>query len=229
MLHPYKAEAVKRVPLLASVTADNRVWWPSEDGIYNVKYAYHLFLNKIVDSSHLQKEGKWNMIWNLSIPHKKFFFGKLAGIGNCLPMRTRLQRKGLICSDVCITCLENCWHCFLTCPLSQDCWKQANLWEFMEPLLVQVGTFSDFVFRLGSMLNWQRRDLFVMIFWSIWRRRNLKLWEDESEDVSQVLTRASHVLEEWIFARKISDVRHKNSFYLHCLGKASHGLVEMQC
>lgn len=41
-----------------------------------------------------------------------------------------------------------------------------------------------------------------MMLWSIWRRSNLKLWEDINEDHSQVTTRACHVLEEWSFARK---------------------------
>lgn len=123
---------------------------------------------------------------------------------DCLPVPTRLQAKGVSCPANCLFCttgLENSWHIFLTCPSVQGCREEANLWQCMEPLLGVAESFSEFVFRLGSILNWEHRGRFVMLLWSLWRKRNLKIWEDKSEEVSQVIFRASSALDEWKLAR----------------------------
>lgn len=41
-----------------------------------------------------------------------------------------------------------------------------------------------------------------MLLWSIWRRRNLKLWEEKIEEVAQVIFRASSAMDEWKLANK---------------------------
>jgi len=41
------------------------------------------------------------------------------------------------------------------------------------------------------------------IMWSIWKCRNLKLWQQQIETDSQVFQRATHVLEEWRTTQRI--------------------------
>jgi ribonuclease HI len=39
--------------------------------------------------------------------------------------------------------------------------------------------------------------LFVTILWSIWKSRNLKLWQQEEENNNNIIERAKHLLEGW--------------------------------
>ncbi|MCI13610.1 ribonuclease H protein, partial [Trifolium medium] len=44
-----------------------------------------------------------------------------------------------------------------------------------------------------------------MTAWSIWKKRNLKLWENKHETADQVLNRANGVLSAWQAAQKYHD------------------------
>lgn len=46
-LLPAQCDAVLRVPLYSSISHDTRTWWPTKNGIYSVKSAYHIFLEKL--------------------------------------------------------------------------------------------------------------------------------------------------------------------------------------
>jgi hypothetical protein len=35
------------------------------------------------------------------------------------------------------------------------------------------------------------------ILWSLWKHRNLKLWENENELCANVVDRARHLIEDW--------------------------------
>lgn len=129
----------------------------------------------------------------------------MANVQGLSPQPVQYLRKGVNCSGVCVLCengLENNWHCFLTCDYSKECWVQAQFWNSMEPLLLQMESSEDFIFRFLPSLNGDRRGLFSMILLSIWRRRrNVLLWDNIHEEASGVLARASQVLHEWSLAR----------------------------
>lgn len=62
-----------------------------------------------------------------------------------------------------------------------------------------------------STLSSQQCERFGMLLWSLWRRRNVKIWDGVVEEVHQVVGRATQVLEEWQAARAVdiqSSVRH---------------------
>jgi len=54
-----------------------------------------------------------------------------------------------------------------------------------------------------SNLPLVQRKLFVTIMWSLWKRRNLKLWQQQNETITQVLERAKHILDDWRSAQHI--------------------------
>jgi len=45
--------------------------------------------------------------------------------------------------------------------------------------------------------------MMATIMWSLWKSRNMKLWQQQFETSSQVFQRATHVLEEWRTAQRI--------------------------
>lgn len=106
---------------------------------------------------------------------------------------------------MCLQCesnLENCWHLFITCEDSVACWKEANLWDRIEPLLVRVDSFTELFFTVNADLCSSMRNLFAMVLWSIWKRRNDRLWEERIVSNSQVISRAKEVLTDWITAKE---------------------------
>ena len=49
-----------------------------------------------------------------------------------LPTCTRLQDKGVPCSDICPHCktnYENDWHVFMGCDAAKQVWQEAGLWK----------------------------------------------------------------------------------------------------
>lgn len=53
------------------------------------------------------------------------------------------------------------------------------------------------IFALLQKLNASQIKLFVTVMRSIWKRRNLKLWQQKNETNAQVVERAMHLLDDW--------------------------------
>lgn len=155
LLHPNYTEAMLNVPLFESDRKDTILWWPNKHGFYSVKTAYNLFMEKIVDLSHLHREGDWEVIWKMNLPQKikKFLWRCCQEV---LHVRCNLQRKGVTCPAVCViysASLENSRHIFLFCAVSIECWKQVKLWDLMAPFINNSKSFVEFFFKLvGSLI-----------------------------------------------------------------------------
>lgn len=138
-------------------------------------------------------------IWRMKIPQKiKIFLWRVCR--NILPMRCNLQVRGVEFPATCVCCfslLENAWHYFLMCPGSVQTWKHIGLWGDLEPVLNRVEGFAEFFFYVSRILDNHKRSLFAWTLWSMWRKRNIKIWEDKEESYVQVSTRALNAMEEW--------------------------------
>jgi hypothetical protein len=69
---------------------------------YNVRSAYRLCMNGLLDTNNFKVNGSWDLIWRLKIPPKaeeKKLCGEFVGIASQL---TRLQDKGVNCPTNCI-------------------------------------------------------------------------------------------------------------------------------
>lgn len=75
------------------------------------------------------------------------------------------------------------------------------IWHFIEPLLVISESFSELFFSICSQLNEHQQANFAMLLWSIWKRRNNKLWNQLDETIGEVSFRALTVLDDWNRAR----------------------------
>jgi hypothetical protein len=77
------------------------------------------------------------------------------------------------------------------------CWKKVNIWDKLERPMQQAESFSQFFTNIRR-LDQSQLVTFVMIAWSIWRKRNTKLWDDKNEIVE---SHAQSVLCAWQQAR----------------------------
>jgi len=83
------------------------------------------------------------------------------------------------------------------CPFAIHVWTSAGIWYDIENAAINSDSAVNTIFYLlqNSTMNVQER--FAATCWSLWKHRNLKIWEDVNEASAQVLDRARHMIEDW--------------------------------
>lgn len=188
------------------------------------------------------------MLWDIHIPtHVKLFLWRACR--DCLPTRTRLCSKQVRCPSLCEMCgtdIESRWHALISCKDNKLCWLEAKFWHFIEPLLEISDSFADLFFTVCKSLNHDQRSYFSMVLWSLWKKRNDKVWENKVVSHSHVIRRAWDYLHSWKWARRrqadppLADIQVNNTIwepppmgYLKCnvdayfwenYGITSHGM-----
>jgi hypothetical protein len=110
----------------------------------------------------------------------------------CLPTRVRLQDKGVSCPTMCASCNsnhENMKHIFFECPFAIQVWNSSGMWFDVQHATMQTDSAVEAIFYLLRNLSVQLNKRFTALCWSLWKHRNLKIWEDVTE-ISVVVDRA---------------------------------------
>ena len=72
-----------------------------------------------------------------------------------------------------------------------------NVWHLISPSLNQFDNAPDIIFDLLQKFPTAQIESIVTIMWSIWKARNMKLWQQVSDSSVTILERAKHLLEGW--------------------------------
>nr|POE85873.1 putative ribonuclease h protein [Quercus suber] len=128
-------------------------------------------------SPGLLPKSAWRVLWNLKVPNRiKTLLWR--AISDALPTRVNLVRRKVLSDPSCLACgvaQESSLHALWSCPKLLEVWSvQFNL---LRREARDVSSFSD-VF--GLCLDGSHQcELFAMIAYQIWFRRNkLRLGED---------------------------------------------------
>lgn len=125
-------------------------------------------MNKLVDDSNLRCEGEWNLIWNLSVPHRvKLHLWRACR--NTLPTKDQLSKRRVNCGSFCTRCsqaIENTWHIFVSCPLAVQYWRKCGL---MDKLFGAYGNQEMLIFGRTKIITQLQCALKQRIFWMIGR------------------------------------------------------------
>jgi ribonuclease HI len=119
---------------------------------------------------------------------------------DCFPTRVKLRSRGINCPSECVSCEdphEDSYHIFFHCPKAVDSWQTANLWHLISPLLTQYDNAPDIIFNLLQKVSAAQNENITTIMWSIWKARNLKLWQQTTDSTFTILERARHLLQGW--------------------------------
>jgi ribonuclease HI len=201
------ANEILKIPLVNLGKRDEIIWRFDKKGIYSVKSAYRVCVDVMINRDDWKVEGDWQQLWTLPIPPKvKQFMWRLGR--DCLPNRQRLMSKGVHGDSNCVVChryTEYNWHLFLDCADSIACWRQVKLWNELQNLMENAEGFNDVFKRIWHNFTTQQLVSFAMTSWSLWRKRNLQLWEQKIESTSQVIGRANGTLQAWQHARQPTD------------------------
>jgi ribonuclease HI len=196
---PVTASSILNTPLVDQVEEDRLIWKVEKNGHYSVKSAYRLCVNVLTDSSHLRRDGFWQGIWRLKVPPKiKNMMWRMCR--NVIPTRRRLQDKGVQCPLTCVVCNgpeEDLDHICFTCPFSVQVWQRIGFGNFIQQTRNNTGSVTDCLFALLQHYNVENSQRFTAMLWSLWKHRNLKLWQDVNETEAQVIDRAFHLIDDW--------------------------------
>ncbi|PNY12478.1 ribonuclease H, partial [Trifolium pratense] len=206
-LTPQSVLYALNTPLFASVNDDERIWRPDNRGVYNVRSAYKFCLTELIDNAGLKVEGDWMSIWKLAVPPKvKKFTWQVAR--NCLPTRARLIEKGVQVGVNCPWCNEvpeTATHVLMQCNKSNLTWRNLNLSHYIEQALQQHDNIGGMIFYLSKTLSKQEQCSFLMNLWSLWRSRNVFIWDHKNESTAEIIHIGSSLLSEWRNARRIEE------------------------
>jgi len=207
------ADSILQTPLVDQVVDDRLIWKAEKNGLYSVKRADRLCMEELVDVSHLQRSGYWSGIWTLKLPPKikNLLWRMCCG---CLPTRVRLQDKGVQCLISCVSCdgpHEDLAHICFECPFTAQVWRAIDLWNTVHEVFLKKKSAVDAIFELLHQLSQEFSQRFAAILWSLWKHRNLKLWQDVTETYALVVDRACHLMEDWYAANATIPVSSHNN------------------
>jgi ribonuclease HI len=198
-------DAILSTPLFPQVLVDALNWSGERNGQYSVRSAYRIHTETITSAAHLYRPGPWSSIWKLKVPPKvKNLVWRVCR--SCLPTQARLLSRGVQCPAHCVLCNEgeeDSTHILFTCPYASQVWQKTHLWGFVQHAVAVCGSVDDIVFHLLQTISASQCSLLAMLLWSLWKRRNLKLWQHHDESAVQVVARAKHMLEEWKSAQQL--------------------------
>ena len=79
-------------------------------------------------------------------------------------------------------------------------WHFAGLWSHIQNIITTVVPVTNMIFNLVETLPTEQKQAFAAMVWSIWKHRNLKVWEDKTETVATVVERDRVMISDWQLA-----------------------------
>ncbi|XP_031119013.1 uncharacterized protein LOC116022425 [Ipomoea triloba] len=199
-------ECIMSVPTSLADFDDSMYWGGEGKGIYTVKSAYRIAM---------EREGRagvvgWSGVWKLNIPPKfKCFFWSLCSLR--LPTKDLLCMKQVNCDQVCLLCglaNESDIHVFANCSFARSCWRLLNTtWR-----LAYLESVHAWVEEMWIELTSSTLEQAIMVCWSIWEARNQLCWKNSCLAPGAVVAYAQAFYDSWQSANAM----------LHGTGSISH-------
>jgi hypothetical protein len=107
------------------------------------------------------------------------------------------------CPVNCISCndsVEDALHVLFQCPFAVQVWRLDDLWNEISAFIQSHSNVEDIIFLLFHNLHISLQQRVATILWSIWKHRNLKLWQNEQQLSVHVVERAKNIMEGWLAA-----------------------------
>ncbi|KAL0286137.1 UNVERIFIED_CONTAM: putative mitochondrial protein [Sesamum calycinum] len=150
-------------------------------GFFSVRSAYHLALSSSFASTAGTSDGRprykklWKSIWQAKVPNKAKVF--MASDSQCPPNRVQPQTKNAAHEEiVCPFCTdtdETIIHALLHCCFARQVWALSNFcWRFLNDPVFSV---EDWLCNILDKLSSADFDCALMICWTLWWSRNLKM------------------------------------------------------
>ena len=195
-----EADLILKIPLSPTKVEDKLIWPHVPNGVYTVKSGYRFLVKDKPDPllyhpSQGENPSIWSRIWRLSVPKKvKNFLWKACK--EALPVKKNLVRRRVLEEDVCCHCklkAEDGYHALWDCSELSAIWETDVMWLFCKSK-----KFSNFFELARFVLEKDRQpELFASITWTIWFRRNQLRTSNKPFPLSQIISSAKQMLQEF--------------------------------
>ncbi|KAL0009466.1 hypothetical protein SO802_010968 [Lithocarpus litseifolius] len=196
----HEARLIKAIPLGLIDAEDKLCWCSSVDGQYSVKAGYNLLIREELtpsDSMSVRSPpmSPWKGLWKLKTPNRVKTLLWRANV-DALPTRVNLVKRKVLTDPTCQACgaaQESSLHALWLCP------KLSVVWSVHFSLLrseaMVCSSFRD-VFQM-CLEKSHPSDLFAMIVYQIWFRRNKIRVGEPAADLKLINTLAREALLEF--------------------------------
>jgi hypothetical protein len=174
---------------------DKLVWNGAKNGIFTVKTAYHLEMerrqNQIGESSSaMQTREFWKSLWRRDIsPALKNFAWRMGN--DLLPTKCSLFKKGIVKDPYCPFCLEHMetiFHSLWSCPSSVAVWQESL--RRIQKLALMDLEGRGLLIQLWKKLEAVEFDEALSTLRLIWLRRNAYVFDRGFSPPSQLISEA---------------------------------------
>jgi hypothetical protein len=111
-----------------------------------------------------------------------------------------LLDKGVNCPSTCAMCEENyedASHVLFDCPKARNVWLICSLVDKVNSVMRSNNTVAEIIFALLQELTKEKAEQFAVNLWSLWKSRNLRIWQNVSETCQTITACAGQLLHEW--------------------------------
>ncbi|XP_045802565.1 uncharacterized protein LOC123896188 [Trifolium pratense] len=132
----------------------------------------------------------------------------MASARDYLPTRARLIEKGVQIGANCLWCneeAETTTHVLLQCIKSRETWRNLGMQYNIDQVQLQNGNIEGIIFSILSNLSNNEKCTFVVNLWSLWRSRNVAVWDNQLDRTVDIIHRGSCLLTEWRIARNVEE------------------------
>ena len=190
LFKPEEVQLIRGISLGDVSVRDRMIWPHTQSGTYTVKSGYNLLSKEKenldpLNTNPAPPQKLWKTIWSLSIPPKvRNFLWRAAK--NAIPVKTNLVKWQVLQEEICDHCKahsEDMVHALWLCPCLNEVWeadtswnfKNTSRWDGFQKLILHVD-------EIGLDL-----DLFAMIVWLLWHRRNHIRVGNAATSLSQIV------------------------------------------
>jgi hypothetical protein len=210
---------ILRTPVGKPNSHDFVAWNHTKNGIFSVKSAYHLAVQRKRDrsgaaesSSSVEKHKGWLALWAAQVPGKiKVHMWRL--IENGLAVGSELSHRKIKDGVVCLVCgrTESLIHRFWTCPHSAQAWallaeRVGHRWEPPPKTLVCHAELKGWILDWIGKVNDDQRAWAFNLIYNLWLARNDAREVQRIQDPGQIVQKVVAAVEEWRNRRRTASI-----------------------
>ncbi|XP_056691767.1 uncharacterized protein [Spinacia oleracea] len=168
---------------------DSFIWTPHKSGVFSVK-SFSFEMAKSLSNIHI---ASFKGLWKGLIPHRIELFSWFAILGK-LNTKAKLIHLRIIppVEGQCALCgcnMETSNHLFIQCPISRSLWCWwLNIWglQWVFPSDLRDVFIQWLPPHKGAFFKKIWLASFSIIIWTIWKERNLRIFQQKSETIHQL-------------------------------------------
>jgi hypothetical protein len=86
------------------------------------------------------------------------------------------------------------------CTTVRDVWQETEAWQLVSNYIDTTSGFGSMVFNMLETIDDESMAKILMMFWTLWWRRNQKCYNDKIPTIFDITRRARETLHDWLRA-----------------------------